>query len=92
MNNRVRIIIEKDGEQIESFFTDCFIVAGSDLIDESCIHAYVGLICVSKIKLAKVVKSIIRGLITSIGVKQFLRLAIHVAFLRTREEERRSLS
>lgn len=92
MNNRVRIIIEKDGEQLDSFFTDCFIVAGSDLIDESRTHASVGLIRVSEIKLAKVVKGIIRSLITSIGVKQFLRLAIHVAFLRTRKEERRILS
>lgn len=91
MDNRVRIIIEKDGKQIESFFTNCFIVSGADLIDESCTHALAGLLNTNEMKLAKVVKGIIRCLVETIGAKRLLRLVMRVAFLRTKREERRSL-
>ena len=81
MNNYLKITVEKDGEEIFSSFSDCFIVSAANVSDRSKTSGVTGLLNVSLGDVACILKFIIRSLKEAIGTKRLILALGRALFL-----------
>lgn len=87
MNNYLKIKIEKDGEEIFSACSDCFIVSAANVSNRDEVSGVTGLLHVGLGDVAHILKSIIRGLKEAIGTKYLILALGRALFMSTSRVE-----